>query len=674
MQFHILIVNLMVLPWFIIGQKSHSYSGQYSFPVVHNSSQQENPLKQSTNNGQISSSNSNINYLVGNFSQSYSFLVAPRSIQVTYLSLNGYPLYIKSIGFSNKSKFNYDEQNNYLTIHSLDITTVGYYSAIDVNWKSFTNIISAINVSSLEIHNFHISEDNNDSSLVSCSVSIIRSTFKLSELSLQTNNQIFKSIDIENLPRLDLFISTSTFSSSILSNKKIYNDTLNEQYFTRRIIIERPLTRADHNKTIQCQVESNNNIEIYLIKNVSINIEYGPNLETGALSKVRLESETLKTMEMECQIEANPNPSYVWYEISSNISTGTMSDYDQKNSYGRLNTIEQSVFGTSKRIERIYQEKGQYIMQCQAQSRGKTVKQEFSIFINPQSTSMKTNSYIDLDRQKSYKIPVLLAISIGIILLLLILAIIIATIIFLKRRVINPNEKNSSTEKLSDDKQGKSRWGSLPIDYSKYKHESLKTDSSSTSHLVESVETTSIQPPPPIPPRPSPMISTQSSYRQTPLTSVSLSYRQASALPGFRPSSNPTRSFSPEHDDADDISTSINAIPLTINRSRTNTPLGSHRSLSESIQSLRSNQQTGISLPIKKRLHDLPPILPKREQKTPSPNLFQAKTDYQHHHYHNPTQLQTQQQTKTDNTSSEDEEFEQQQNNQISEDSMVFYS
>ncbi|CAF4476769.1 unnamed protein product, partial [Rotaria sp. Silwood2] len=118
-------------------------------------------------------------------------------------------------------------------------------------------------------------------------------------------------------------------------------------------------------------------------------------------------------------------------------------------------------------------------------------------------------------------------------------------------------------------------------------------------------------------------------------------------------------------------STSINAIPLTINRSRTNTPLGSHRSLSESIQSLRSNQQTGISLPIKKRLHDLPPILPKREQKTPSPNLFQAKTDYQHHHYHNPTQLQTQQQTKTDNTSSEDEEFEQQQNNQISEDSMA---
>ncbi|CAF3417419.1 unnamed protein product [Rotaria sp. Silwood1] len=668
----------MVLPWLVIGQKSYSYSGQYGFPVVHDLSQTENSSKQSSSivnqfeqssNTQVSSSNSNINYLVGNFSESYSFRVAPLSIQVTYLSLNGYPLYIKSIGFSNKSKFNYDEQNNYLTILSLDLTTVGYYSAVDVNWKTFTNILSAINVSSLEIHNFHVSEDNNPSSLLSCSVSIIRSTFKLSEPSLQSNNQILKSTGLENLPRLDLLISTRT-SSSILSNKKIYNDTLNEQYFTRRITIERPLTRTDHNGTIQCQVESNNNNDIYLIKNISIDIEYGPNLETGALPNVRLESIILKVIEMDCQIEANPNPSYVWYEISSNISTGIMSDNDQPNSYGRLNSIEQSVFGTTRRIQRIYQDSGQYIMQCQAQSRGKTIKQEFFITIHPQSTMMKTDSYIDRDRQKSSKISILIGISIGIILMLLIIAIIIARIIFLKRQVMNPNNKNSSTEKLSDDKQGKSRWGSLPIDYSKYKHESLKTDSSSTSHLVESAETTSNQAPPPIPPRPSPLISTQSSYRQTTLTTVSLSYRQASALPGFRPT-NPTRSYSPEHDDADDISTSINAMPLTINRSRTNTPLGSHRSLSESIQSLRSNQQTGVLLPVKKRSHDLPPILPKREQKTPSPNPFQAKNDYQHHHYHNPAQLRAQQQMKTDNTSSEEEEeeFDQQQMNQISEDS-----
>jgi len=122
-------------------------------------------------------------------------------------------------------------------------------------------------VSSLEIHNSHVSEDNNGSSLVSCSVEIIRSTFKLTEPSLQT-----KSIGTENLPRLDLYISTRT-SSSTLPNIKIYNDTLNEQNFTRTVTLQRPLTRADHNGTIQCQVESNNNIDVYLIKTVPIDIE-----------------------------------------------------------------------------------------------------------------------------------------------------------------------------------------------------------------------------------------------------------------------------------------------------------------------------------------------------------------------------------------------------------------
>lgn len=166
-------------------------------------------------------------------------------------------------------------------------------------------------------------------------------------------------------------------------------------------------------------------------------------------------------------------------------------------------------------------------------------------------------------------------------------------------------------------------------------------------------------------------MSTNSSYRQTPLTSVSLSYRQASALPGFRASAS-TRYYSPEQDEVDEISTNTNGIPLVVNRSRTTAPFGSHKSLSESVQSLRSNQQPAVSLPVKKRLNEPPPILPKREQKTPSPNLFQAKQDYQHHHYHNPAQLRAQQQIKTDDTSSEGEgEFEQQQTNPTSEDSVV---
>ena len=84
-------------------------------------------------------------YLVGNLSEPFTFQVAPPSIKVTYLGLNGFSLFIMGVGFSNKSKFNYDEQNNRLTILSLDSTTVGYYSAVDSNWKTFTNILSAIN-------------------------------------------------------------------------------------------------------------------------------------------------------------------------------------------------------------------------------------------------------------------------------------------------------------------------------------------------------------------------------------------------------------------------------------------------------------------------------------------------------------------------------------------------
>lgn len=148
-------------------------------------------------------------------------------------------------------------------------------------------------------------------------------------------------------------------------------------------------------------------------------------------------------------------------------------------------------------------------------------------------------------------------------------------------------------------KSTKSRWGNLPIDYSK-----CKQDSSSTSHLVESAETTSIHTnstAPPIPSRPSALNPLQNSANF-----VSLSYRQASALPGFRPLDEPySNSMHRRYDDDDenDGDSIRRPIPMT-NRSRTTTPLGSHRSLSESIQSLRSNQQPPLVLPMKKRSNE----------------------------------------------------------------------
>jgi len=169
------------------------------------------------------------------------------------------------------------------------------------------------------------------------------------------------------------------------------------------------------------------------------------------------------------------------------------------------------------------------------------------------------------------------------------------------------------------------------------------------------------------------MPSTHSSYRQAP---VSVSYQQASVFPGSRPPP-PRRSYSPDQDDVDEVDSTINTVPLTTNRSRTTTPFGSHKSLSESIQSLRSNQQPALSLPVKKRSHEPPPLpapmLPKRDQRTPSPKSFDAKKDYQHHHYHNPAQLRAQQQrAKNNDASSSDEEFEQQQQlNNANEDSAV---
>ena len=106
----------------------------------------------------------------------------------------------------------------------------------------------------------------------------------------------------------------------------------------------------------------------------------GPDLETGALPSVILDTEVMKMIAMDCQIEANPVPSYVWYEMPSNTSNAmSPSGYTQQ-----VPLAGQTVFGTTRQIQRIYQQSGQYAMQCQAQSRGKTIKQDFSITIRGQ--------------------------------------------------------------------------------------------------------------------------------------------------------------------------------------------------------------------------------------------------------------------------------------------------
>ncbi|CAF1257526.1 unnamed protein product [Adineta ricciae] len=611
-------------------------------------------------------------YLVGNLSEPFSFQVAPPSVKVAHLSLNGYSLFIIGVGFSNRSKFNYDEETNRLTVLTLDRTTVGYYTAVDRNWQTFVNILSAINVSSLVIRNSHVSEDNNGSALVSCSVSIIRSRFKLTEPPASSNNPAIapaSSLPLqpkpssnlagtENLPRLDLFLSTRTPLTSSFPDTKVYNDSLNEQDLTRTIILRRPLTRADHNGTVQCQVESNNNVDVYLIKTVPIDIDYGPNLEAGALPIVTLDSEALKMIAIECQIEANPAPSYVWYEMPTNVSTGMMPYYGNQMPYGQnqyplqpqghIPPAGSNVFGTTRQIQRIFQNPGPHAMQCQAQSGGKTIKQQFNIMVHPSSNEMKGGSNGDGTQGKSYKVPMIIGLSIGGILLLLLIAIVIAAVIFLKRRKAGGIEQRaSSAGKIHDDKFGGNAWNPRappPNNQGKkYGQDVLKGDSSSTSHLVESAENNSNNPPP-IPSRPSPMLSTHSSYRHQTVP-IAFSYQQASTLNGSCPPP-PLRSYSPDQDDGEEIEISVHAMPLATNRSRTTTPFGSRKSLTESIQSLRSNQQSALSLPVKKRPQDPPPLpapmVPKRDHQTPSPKSFEGKKDYQYHHYHNPTQIRTQ--------------------------------
>ncbi|CAF1232251.1 unnamed protein product [Rotaria sordida] len=180
-------------------------------------------------------------------------------------------------------------------------------------------------------------------------------------------------------------------------------------------------------------------------------------------------------------------------------------------------------------------------------------------------------------------------------------------------------------------KQGGTVWNhrsNISVDNSKkYKREVLKGDLSSTSHLVESAESSTSQSPP-VPRRPSSMASSHSSYRQTSVN-ISLSYQQASAFPNSYPPPTSLRSYSPDQDDDDgddENDVSIKAMPLTANRSRTNTPFGSHKSLSDSIQSLRSNQQPALSLPVKKHSHEPSPLpalmIQKPDQRTQTPKPF----------------------------------------------------
>lgn len=219
-------------------------------------------------------------------------------------------------------------------------------------------------------------------------------------------------------------------------------------------------------------------------------------------------------------------------------------------------------------------------------------------------------------------------------------------------------------------KPGKPQWGARGNingeNTARYKKDVLRGDTSSTSHLVESAEnhhTNSGGPPPlppPIPSRGSPVTSTHSSYRQA-TVSVPLNYNQASSLPGFRPLP-PQRSYSPADDDLDEDDSNLNPVPMPSSRSR-QAPFGSRKSLTESIQSLKSNQQSALHLPTKKRSNEPPqPIIPKRDEKSASPKSLEGKKDYQHHHYHNPAQLRAQQRGKLDQgNSSEEEELQHQQ-------------
>ena len=74
---------------------------------------------------------------------------------------------------------------------------------------------------------------------------------------------------IAHLPQLDLFLSTRNH----FSDQKKSEEFLLGQNFTRLMTMQRPLTRADHNGTIQCHVKSTVNHDVYLIKSEFIDIQ-----------------------------------------------------------------------------------------------------------------------------------------------------------------------------------------------------------------------------------------------------------------------------------------------------------------------------------------------------------------------------------------------------------------
>lgn len=130
-------------------------------------------------------------------------------------------------------------------------------------------------VSSLQIENFRVREENRRQSSVSCSVSIIRSTYKeVDQSSSLPSGASVRANGLENMARLNLFLSTRLFSPSVssMSDEKLYNDSSNGQILIRSISMKHELTRADHNGTIQCQVESNNNVDVYLTRTEFVDI------------------------------------------------------------------------------------------------------------------------------------------------------------------------------------------------------------------------------------------------------------------------------------------------------------------------------------------------------------------------------------------------------------------
>ena len=81
----------------------------------------------------------------------------------------------------------------------------------------------------------------------------------------------------EHLPVVNLYLSSRPQSFGV-PNKKLYNDTINNEIVTRTITLDRPLTRADKNATVKCQVESENGNDVYLVRSAQAEFECKLNL------------------------------------------------------------------------------------------------------------------------------------------------------------------------------------------------------------------------------------------------------------------------------------------------------------------------------------------------------------------------------------------------------------